>query len=575
MRIQNVLGSLRARFLRFHGVGIQPTRGLVESIHRSMKYSDDELFRYTSGRWIYNEQLRLSERRLEFDVSALKDIIAVASGRAPSDIVTFSKLSEGGFNRVFQTTFKDGRCTIARLPYPSTAPEHYTVASEVATLDYLRLHGIRTPEVYAWCSTKENPVGSEYIIMERLGGIPLGDVWYSMTPREQHKMMKQLVEWETRLMSLEFPAYGSIYYRNDLPSEKSIPLPGQTEVKFCIGPIVHYSWWHGERSTLNIDRGPWLSSTDIFRAVGERELSWTKVYAKSRLPYERLYREIYDFCKVSPDTHIENLFDYLKLVPFLGFSAGSAQHRPVMRHPDFQPNNILVSESNEITGLIDWQHCSILPLGLVAGIPKPFQNYGDAESEALREPQLDLPPNFDSLPPSEQALIRETLQKRLTHFLYAALTKRLNEDHYDAIFNNAAILHQRLFQSAGTPWEGDSITLRADMIRAIQNWRDLLSVDSVQCAKGTSPLPPIQYSDTVIRDTLEFDSRQRDADIAMDQMRHALGVDVLGWVPNSEYEAAKELAQKIKTKMLEAAETVHDATAVRDHFPFDDFDENA
>ncbi|KAJ9314128.1 hypothetical protein DTO271D3_5605 [Paecilomyces variotii] len=119
--------------------------------------------------------LRLSERDLKFDVVALKKAIAVACGDISSDIAIFSKLSEGGFNRVFQATFKDGRCVIARLPYPSTVPEHYTVASEVATLDYLRLHGIRTPEVYGWCSTKTNPVGSEYIIMEKLGSTPLGD----------------------------------------------------------------------------------------------------------------------------------------------------------------------------------------------------------------------------------------------------------------------------------------------------------------------------------------------------------------------------------------------------------------
>lgn len=125
-----------------------------------------------------------------------------------------------------------------------------------------------------------------------------------------------------------------------------------------------------------------------------------------------------------------------------------------MRHPDFQPNNILISESNEIVGFIDWQHCSILPLGLAAGIPKHFQNYGDPDSEELKEPQLDLPPNFDSLSPSEQASVRETQQKRLVHFLYAAFTRRLNEEHYDAIFDNSVILNQRLFKSAGTPWEG-------------------------------------------------------------------------------------------------------------------------
>lgn len=204
----------------------------------------------------YNEKLRLSERYLKFDIGALKRAIAVACGGTSSDIATFSKLSEGGFNRVFQATFSDGKCVIARLPYPSTAPEHYTVASEVATLDYLRLHGIRTPKVYASCSIRTNPVGSEYIIMEKLDGTPLGDMWYSMTPKEQHKVMKQIVEWETRFMSLNFPAYGSLYYSTDLSSEKRVPLSGQEDVEFCVGPIAHYSWWHDERKTLNIDRGP-------------------------------------------------------------------------------------------------------------------------------------------------------------------------------------------------------------------------------------------------------------------------------------------------------------------------------
>ncbi|BDD57602.1 hypothetical protein MAP00_002953 [Monascus purpureus] len=387
MRTRNLLSSLRARLSSLRMVETQPTRGITtKSVHPD-NHHNDELFWYTSGRWIYNEHLRLSERQLEFNVSALKSIIASSSGRATSDIVDFSKLSEGGFNRVFQARFKDGQCVIARLPYPSTTPEHYAVASEVATLDYLQLHGICTPKVYAWCSTKTNPVGSEYIVMEKLGGTPLGDIWYSMTPREQHSMMKKIVHWEAQLMSLSFPAYGSIYYCKDLTSEKKISLPGQKDFEFCIGPISHYSWWHDGRNMLNVDRGPWLSPTEIFQAVGERELFWTKFYTKPRLPYERLYREIYKFRKVSPDTHIQNLLDYLKLAPFLGFSAGTALHRPVMRHPDFQPNNILVSESNEIVGFIDWQHSSILPLGLAAGIPQYFQNYGDPHSEELREPQ--------------------------------------------------------------------------------------------------------------------------------------------------------------------------------------------
>lgn len=152
---------------------------MSETAHQTVKNSKDELFKYTSGRWMYvflqqatalrlthysyNEPLRLAERYLQFDIPALIKVVAAASGHGTSDIVSFYKMAEGGFNRLFQATFTDGRHVIARLLYPSTAPEHYTVASEAATLDYLRLHGIPTPQVYAWCSTKANPVGADIL----------------------------------------------------------------------------------------------------------------------------------------------------------------------------------------------------------------------------------------------------------------------------------------------------------------------------------------------------------------------------------------------------------------------------
>ncbi|PYH31436.1 uncharacterized protein BO87DRAFT_409003 [Aspergillus neoniger CBS 115656] len=394
----------------------------------------------------FNEHLRLAERFLEFDVLVLQNIVSRASGHLISELRSFTKLSEGGYNRVFEATFNDGK------------------SSEAATLDYLRLHGLRTPEVYAWCSTKANPIGAEYIIMEKLDGTPLGHEWFSMTPKEQYKIMTQIVEWETRLMSLEFPASGSLYYSKDLPSEKRTKLDDPNGMAFCIGPIAHYSWWQGERGIMNIDRGPWPSS----------------------------------------------------------------------------PNNILVSDTNEMTGLIDWQHCAILPLGIVAGIPAHFQNYGDPESEMLKQPQLNLPSDYDSMTPTEQNSVKESHRRRVIHFLYATLTKRLNQDHYNAIFDQSIIFRQRLFQSAGTPWEGDSVSLRAELIRSIMNWSAIV--------KSTHVAPPVDYPEDVVREIVDFDTQQRGADVAMKQMRHALVVDIMGW-------AARRLASEIKGKMLEAAET--------------------
>lgn len=92
----------------------------------------------------------------------------------------------------------------------------------------------------------------------------------------------------------------------------------------------------------------------------------------------------------------------------------------------------------------------------MAGIPKHFQKYGDPASEKLLGPQTDLPPNYGTFNESDQVSVRETIRRRIIYLLYAALIKRLNKEHYDAIFNLSVTLHQRLLKGASTPWERDS-----------------------------------------------------------------------------------------------------------------------
>lgn len=59
----------------------------------------------------------------------------------------------------------DGSEVIARFPTPIAGPPHYTTASEVATLKFLRnvLH-VPVPEILAYSTNATNPVGAEYIL---------------------------------------------------------------------------------------------------------------------------------------------------------------------------------------------------------------------------------------------------------------------------------------------------------------------------------------------------------------------------------------------------------------------------
>jgi hypothetical protein len=104
---------------------------------------NDNLFSYSSGRFLYNEKLRLRERHMRFDVAALENAIAKHVGHG--NVQSIVKLSEGGFNRVLLATMEDGFRAIVKIPYWISVPKSYATASEVATLTFLRSKGVPVP----------------------------------------------------------------------------------------------------------------------------------------------------------------------------------------------------------------------------------------------------------------------------------------------------------------------------------------------------------------------------------------------------------------------------------------------
>jgi len=120
-------------------------------------------------------------------------------------------MAEGGFNKVFLLTMDDGHEVIARIPTPIAGPRHFTTTSEVATMNFLRnVLELPVPGIFAYSATDANPVGAEYMIMERLHGESLASRWLSLSTAEVKEVMTQIVEVEQKIFSFRFPAYGSL-----------------------------------------------------------------------------------------------------------------------------------------------------------------------------------------------------------------------------------------------------------------------------------------------------------------------------------------------------------------------------
>lgn len=173
-----------------------------------------------------------------------------------------TKLAEGGFNRVFLIKMDDGFEAIAKLPYRVAGPKHYATASEAATLHYLRSQGIPVPKVYGYSSSENNPVGAEYIIMEKASGVGLQTRWLGMSKSERHKLASSFVEIEKKFFDISFGSIGSLYFKTDIPPAlQAVLYATNTEndcdsETLCIGPTADYMFWHGRRAALPLYRGP-------------------------------------------------------------------------------------------------------------------------------------------------------------------------------------------------------------------------------------------------------------------------------------------------------------------------------
>ena len=145
---------------------------------------------------------------------------------------------------------------VARIPYPATVPKYYAVASEVATMGFLRSSGLPVPQVYGYSPVLDNTAKTEYIFMEFMRGTTLSDVWLELGESDIVSILRQLAQLESQMMSIPFPAGGSLYYAHDLEKvarRAGIPLKDE---RFCVGPDTRLPMWYGRRSQLDVDRGP-------------------------------------------------------------------------------------------------------------------------------------------------------------------------------------------------------------------------------------------------------------------------------------------------------------------------------
>ncbi|RJE23926.1 Phosphotransferase enzyme family [Aspergillus sclerotialis] len=319
------------------------------------------------------------------------------------------------------------------------------------------------PKVFAWSADSTNPVGAEYIVMERIPGIQIFKKWDEMGESNRISLIKRITQWERELSEIQFPASGSLYYKSSLKDEERIPLDPvvDPEGAFCAGPSCDLAW-SVKRDHPSIYCGPWKTISEMGISLVERSLSNSMDHPNPKLPasLNGPAEERSAILKMAKET-IPAVANNPKLLE---------QSQPTLWHTDLHMGNIFVAEVDpgEVTGFIDWQHCSISRLFLQARWPV-FVSLPEDYQKGLVMPQL--PPDFEDMDDEEKEIALYNKAKATWTKAYEVATFLNNKKAWKAM--QVPLLFKDIFRRCGETWDEGILPLREVLIELFLSQADL------------------------------------------------------------------------------------------------------
>ncbi|KAI0349872.1 hypothetical protein OH77DRAFT_1577287 [Trametes cingulata] len=420
------------------------------------------LFSCTSYRWLCNEELQLKLRYTPFDVDALEDIARRAA--SAQHCVSWKKIAEGSFNKVFLLSFDNATEIVVRIPCPVVSNVEQTVASEVATMCYiherwgdpevLTPHRMPfPPRVLAWNASYQNPAKIPYIMTEFAQGVPLAARWHLIEGDDAVEAVMSVLGLEVATLLEPFSQNGALFFVDDVSEElRQRPLyppeypqdlferrplvnalyafadEHRTRLsgRYRVGASVEREWWRGAYAAITANRGPWPDMQSMLISAAEfqlRALDDTEIlsspFIRSRPSDVPLLRRLLHTC--------------IRVAPFI-VPRSEALTMPVLNHPDLSLRNLIVPPEGPagVHCVIDWQGATISPYCMQCVLPEA-PTY---TMEVIQVPQdgsfPPWPDYFDDLPEEQKNFVRIHHRFACRHRAYVLSARKKDSLRGDA-----------------------------------------------------------------------------------------------------------------------------------------------
>ncbi|KAM5437911.1 hypothetical protein MaudCBS49596_006474 [Microsporum audouinii] len=518
--------------------------------------SYEEVFQYNNGRFLVDEEYQYARRYIRFNINKLCDLVSSIVGNGAS--VTKVAKMEGGFHKALLMTLNNGTEVVAKIPCPHAGLPTLSTASEAAVLEFVRTHTkIPVPRVLAWSSDPKNPIGAEYIIMEKAKGVQLTRVWEGLPDTSRLEIIKSLVLVEKQLLSLQFPAYGNLYFRRSIPNLPQIPLDKDVDPsgRYCVGPAASTPWLYDQASGGHkgpkYNTGPWPSLQALGEALTNRSLY--KGFS-SDIPPSRYQPPYYG----TPSSHKLVLESAMKILPLISNHPNLVTtSTPVLLHTDLHMGNIFVTEGEtiNITGIIDWHSITIAPKFLQARWPvflEPLDGYNIGP--VVPEP----PSGLEDMDTEEKAIAMLTYKQNYLAKAYEMGTGAFNVSLYTALQVPPAL--KEIYIRCGETSVDGIFPLRSCLAELYKYWSNL---------RFTEPCP-IHFTEDELSCYHEELAAYEEWNDLQEMVKRALDTDSEGWIsPVFNYEEKKrqnkELYQLYASRALAGNKSMEE---VKQMWPF-------
>ncbi|KAL2669844.1 hypothetical protein Neosp_015141 [[Neocosmospora] mangrovei] len=286
-----------------------------------------------------------------------------------------SPFAQGAFHRLY--CLSSDHTTVEYLMRVALPLDpFFKTESEVATMDYIRRNSsIPVPKVIAYASSASNELGFEWILMERVRGVSLDQVWDTMPFQAK---MHLTVELACSLKKL------------------GQRLDAGIDGVFVVGRMVSTRFFRDKRLLLRPNRGPFTTAREL--ATSEAALLARRIRYLSPSPATKYYCEADEMLADDGAEVLETADKLVEVVPRIYSATDDPEDIKVLWHNDISLMNVLVDpETYRLVGIVDWESVSIVPaLETEDGVPHFLQGIPVQE-----------PPPVGSIPPEEEKAMVE------------------------------------------------------------------------------------------------------------------------------------------------------------------------